>query len=85
MLDPKIHTLLTLEELGSYTRAAQALSLTQPAVSHHVRMLEEEYGIQMLDLTGYEYEPYFMCDTMHLGWKGWLTVDRALIDYYYGL
>ena len=31
MLDPKIHTLLTLEELGSYTRAAQALSLTQPA------------------------------------------------------
>ena len=44
MLDPKIHTLLTLEELGSYTRAAQALSLTQPAVSHHVRMLEEEYG-----------------------------------------
>ena len=47
MLDPKIHTLLTLEELGSYTRAAQALSLTQPAVSHHVRMLEEEYGIQI--------------------------------------
>ena len=42
-----IHTLLTLEELGSYTRAAQALSLTQPAVSHHVRMLEEEYGIQI--------------------------------------
>lgn len=40
-------------------------------------------GIQMLDLTGYEYEPYFMCDVMHLGWKGWLQVDRALIDYYY--
>ncbi|RKJ53704.1 hypothetical protein D7Y09_12370 [bacterium 1XD42-1] len=38
----------------------------------------------MLDLTGYEYEEYFMCDTMHLGWKGWLAVDQALIDYYYG-
>ena len=50
-----------------------------------VRQIAEEYGIQMLDLTGYEYEPYFMCDTMHLGWKGWLSVDRALIDYYYGL
>ena len=47
MLDPKIHTLLKVEELGSYTRAAQALSLTQPAVSHHIRMLEEEYGIQI--------------------------------------
>ena len=27
MLDPKIYTLLKLEELGSYTHAAQALSL----------------------------------------------------------
>ena len=42
MLDPKIYTLLKLEELGSYTHAAQALSLTQPAISHHIRMLEEE-------------------------------------------
>ena len=47
MLDPKIYTLLKLEELGSYTHAAQALSLTQPAISHHIRMLEEEYGIQI--------------------------------------
>ena len=43
-----------------------------------------EYGVEMLDLTGREYEKYFMCDTMHLGWKGWLAVDKALIDYYYG-
>ena len=50
-----------------------------------VRQIAGEYGIQMLDLTGHEYEEYFMCDTMHLGWKGWLAVDRALIDYYYGL
>ncbi len=51
----------------------------------NVRQIASEYGIQMLDLTGYEYEEYFMCDTMHLGWKGWLAVDRALIDYYYSL
>lgn len=49
----------------------------------NVRRIAEEYGVTMLDLTGYEYEPYFMCDTMHLGWKGWLKVDRALIEYYY--
>ena len=49
----------------------------------NVREIAEEYGIQTLDLTGYEYEEYFMCDTMHLGWKGWLAVDKALIDYYY--
>ena len=50
----------------------------------NVRQIVGEYGIQILDLTGWEYEPYFMCDVMHLGWKGWLEVDRALIDYYRG-
>lgn len=50
----------------------------------NVREIAEEYGIEMLDLTSHEYEEYFMCDTMHLGWKGWLAVDKALIDYYYG-
>lgn len=50
----------------------------------NVRQIAKEYGVEMLDLTGYEYDQYFMCDTMHLGWKGWLEVDQALIDYYYG-
>lgn len=49
----------------------------------HVREIAGEYAIELLDLTGYEYEQYFLCDVMHLGWKGWLEVDRALIDYYY--
>lgn len=48
-----------------------------------VRLIAEEYdNVTLLDLTGYEYEPYFLCDTMHLGWKGWLEVDRAIIDFY---
>jgi D-alanine transfer protein len=36
----------------------------------------------MVDLTGYEYEEYFLCDIMHLGWKGWLEVDKAIEQYY---
>lgn len=47
----------------------------------NVRTVAGEYGIETLDLTGFEYEPYFMCDVMHLGWKGWLEFDRALIEY----
>lgn len=48
-----------------------------------VRLIAEEFdNVTLLDLTGYEYEPYFLCDTMHLGWKGWLEVDRAIIDFY---
>ena len=43
MIDTRLHTLLTLMEAGSYTKAARVLSLTQPAVSHHIRQLEQEY------------------------------------------
>ena len=50
----------------------------------NVRETASEYDIRVLDLTGREYEPYFLCDVMHLGWKGWLEVDKALIDYYHG-
>jgi len=39
-------------ELGSFSRAAQALSLTQPTVSEHVRALEDELGLQLLDRLG---------------------------------
>lgn len=44
MIDPKIRTLLTLVSTGSFTAAARELSLTQPAVSHHIRLLEEQFG-----------------------------------------
>ncbi len=44
MLDHKIETLLSVVEHQNFTKAAQSLSMTQPAVSHHVRQLEEEIG-----------------------------------------
>ncbi len=47
MIDAKVHTLLTLVEAGSYTKAAELLHLTQPAVSHHIRLLEKLYGIKI--------------------------------------
>lgn len=49
----------------------------------NVRSIVAEYdNVTLLDLTGYEYEEYFLCDIMHLGWKGWLEVDKALVEYY---
>lgn len=47
MLDPKVTTLLTLDRTGSFTKAAQELNLTQPAVSNHIRLLEKEFGVQI--------------------------------------
>ena len=47
MIDSKFTTLLTVIKTGSFTKAAEMLSLTQPAISHHIHSLESEYKIQM--------------------------------------
>lgn len=39
MVDPKLHSLMKVVETGSFTRLAEQLSLTQPAVSQHIRSL----------------------------------------------
>ena len=49
MLDPKLTTLLKVYETGSFTRAAEQLSLTQPAVSQHVRQLENELKVKLFN------------------------------------
>ncbi|MBN1066923.1 D-alanyl-lipoteichoic acid biosynthesis protein DltD [Clostridium botulinum] len=43
-----------------------------------VQEMAEEKGFDVLNLKDEEYTPYFMCDVMHLGWKGWLKVDEEL-------
>lgn len=40
-------------------------------------------NVTVCDLTQDEYEPYFLCDVMHLGWKGWLKLDEALVEFYH--
>jgi D-alanyl-lipoteichoic acid biosynthesis protein DltD len=68
---------------GEWSDYTGFLAERREAYYENVRAIAGEYGVEMLDLTGYEYEEYFLCDVMHLGWKGWLEVDRALVDYYY--
>lgn len=42
----------------------------------------KDYGMNCLNLQDYEYQPYFYCDVMHLGWKGWPYVVQNVIEYY---
>ena len=44
MLSNKIETLLSVAEHRNITRAAEELSLTQPAASRHIKLLEDEIG-----------------------------------------
>ena len=47
MLSVKLKTLLAVVEYRNFTKAAQQLSLTQPAVSHHISQLEQELGVPL--------------------------------------
>lgn len=49
MTDTKLLSLLRVTETGSFTRAAESLSLTQPAVSQHIRQLEAEFGVKLFE------------------------------------
>lgn len=47
MLDVKLETLLCVNEERNFTKAAKRMSLTQPAVSHHISQLEKELNARL--------------------------------------
>ena len=47
MLDFRMKTFLTVCRYMNFTRAADSLGLTQPAVSQHIGYLEKEYGVPL--------------------------------------
>lgn len=49
MLDPKLYSLLQVCESGSFIAASKKLSITQPAVSHHIKALEEELNVTIFE------------------------------------
>ena len=48
----------------------------------NIRDIAKEYQVKLADFSNKEYEPYFLRDVMHLGWKGWVYVDEAVYDYF---
>jgi DNA-binding transcriptional LysR family regulator len=48
----RLEVFAKVAELGSFSRAAEALILTRPTVSEHVRALEDEVGVQLRDRLG---------------------------------
>ena len=48
----QLEIFVKVAELGSFSRAAEALFLTQPTVSEHIRTLEDELGVRLLDRLG---------------------------------
>ena len=52
MLDFRVYTFLTVCKYMNYTRAAEELCITQPAVSQHIKYLEKSYNTTFFNYKG---------------------------------
>jgi len=62
-------------EHKSFTLAAKELYLTQPAVTNQIRLLEEDYGVELLDRSGREIIPT-------ASGEGLFNFARRILDIY---
>lgn len=52
MIDFRLRSFIEVHRLQGFTRAAERLHLTQPAVTQHVKKLEEELGKPLFEIKG---------------------------------
>ena len=56
MLDFRMETFLAVCRYMNFTRAAEKLNITQPAVSQHIRFLEKHYNTKLFRYEGKKLE-----------------------------
>ena len=52
MLDYRVETFLTVCRTLNFTKTAELLNITQPAVSQHIKFLEKYYGAELFEYKG---------------------------------
>ena len=76
----RLEIFVKVAELGSFSRAAETLFLTQPTVSEHVRALEDELGVPLLDRLGRSTTPT-RAGVLLLGYaRRMLTLSREAVQ-----
>ena len=51
-MDIRLETFITVAKIKSFTKASEILNITQPAVSQHIKFLEEYYGVTFIRKSG---------------------------------
>lgn len=49
-----------------------------------VRGICDDAGVAYADFSSCEYEKYFLCDTVHPGWRGWVRIEHSFYDFVNG-
>ena len=76
-----LHTFSQVIRHGSFSAAAERLNLTQPAVSLHIRQLEERLNLRLIERVGKRIKPTSAGSTLleHIG-RIDAVVEDALLD-----
>ena len=51
------------------------------AYYERIHGLCDDAGAAYADFSSCEYEKYFLCDTVHPGWCGWVRIEQAFYDF----
>lgn len=80
-LDPLV---VILPVQGAWYDHENVSSEDRQAYYQRIRSLCGEANVSYADFSSCEYEKYFLCDTVHPGWRGWVRIERAFYDFVNG-
>lgn len=69
---------------GAWYDLADVSAEERAAYYQRIRGICDEAGAAYADFSSCEYEKYFLCDTVHPGWVGWVRIERAFYDFMSG-
>ncbi len=78
MLKERLKTLVLLDKEKNYTKTAKLLNISQPAVSQHIKSLEDDYNIIIFKKTGKEFKTTQEGEILIKNAKRLLAIDKNI-------
>ena len=66
---------------GQWYDQAGVTSDTRAQFYDQARAMCDAQDVAYADFSSCEYEKYFLCDTVHPGWIGWVRIEHAVYDF----
>lgn len=66
---------------GQWYDVSDVSQADRQAYYERIRQICTAAGASYADFSGFEYEKYFLCDTVHPGWKGWVRIEHTVYDF----
>ena len=79
MQDYRVETFLAVCRTLNYTRAAEELNITQPAVSQHIAFLEKEYGAKLFSYANRKLSLTRQASWCGARWPPWRTTTGSCV------